>query len=136
MDIDKPLPRALKIVAALFVLGGILAVIEVAVSLMQNRLSLNFGVLGFFIGAGLLRLSRGWRTCALVCLWFGLILLPIIFLLGLLGTLPAYLQIFGVRVARVPGWTVSGAAIPFFLLVLWEYRVLVRADIRSLFGLG
>ena len=135
MDMDKRLPGALKIVAALFVIGGILAVIEVVVSLMRNRLSLNFGVLGLFIGVGLLRLRRGWRTCAVVFLWFGLILLPIVFLLGLLGVIPAYLQIFGVRVARVPGWTVSAAAIPFFLLVLWQYRVLVRPDIRSLFGL-
>ena len=129
------IPSALKIVAWLFIIGGILAVIEVVVALTQNRISINFGVLGLFIGPGLLRLRRGWRTCALVFLWIGLIIFPIIFLLGLSGTIPAYFGVFGIKLARIPSWWVSVGTIPFFLLVFWEYRVLTRPDVRSLFGL-
>lgn len=130
------IPSALKIVAWLFIIGGILAVIEVMVALTQNRISINFGVLGLFIGPGLLKLRRGWRTCALVFLWIGLIIFPIIFLLGLSGTVPGYFEVFGVKVARIPSWWVSVGVIPFFLLVLWIYRVLTRPEIRALFGLS
>lgn len=129
------IPSALKIVAWLFIIGGICAVIEVVVALTQNRISINFGVLGLFIGPGLLKLRRGWRTCALVFLWIGLIAFPIIFLLGLSGTIPAYFEVFGIKLARIPSWWVSVGSIPFFLLVFWEYRVLTRPGVRALFGL-
>ena len=108
--------------------------IEVVVALTQNRISINSGVLGVFVGPGLLRLRRGWRTCALVFLWIGLIIMPVIFLLGLLGTIPAYFEVFGTKLARIPSWWVSVGSIPFFLLVFWEYRVLTRPDVRRLFG--
>jgi len=129
------IPSALRIVAWLFIIGGILAVIEVLVALTQSRISINFGVLGLFIGPGLLRLRRGWRTCALVFLWIGLIVFPLIFLLGLSGTIPAYFEVFGIKMARIPSWWVSVGTIPFFLLVFWQYRVLTRPQIRTLFGL-
>lgn len=130
------IPTPLKVVAWLFIIGGIWAVIEVLVALTQSRISINFGVLGLFIGPGLLKLRPGWRTCALVFLWIGLIGFPIIFLLGLSGKVPAYFEMFGVKLARIPSWWVSVGVVPFFLLVLWQYRVLTRPDIRRLFGLN
>ena len=78
MDSYQPAPASLKIVAALFIFGGICSAIEVIVSLMYGHININFGVLGLFIGPGLLRFSSGWRTCALVFLWIGFILTPII----------------------------------------------------------
>jgi hypothetical protein len=128
-------PTSLKVVAVLFIIGGVLAVIEILVALTHGRININFGVLGLFIGPGLLRFSRGWRTCGLIFLWIGLIVIPIIFLIGLTGTFPTYFMVFGVRVARIHPWWVLVAAVPFFLLVLWQYRVLTRPDIRRLFGL-
>jgi hypothetical protein len=53
----RPIPPALKIVAWLFIIGGIFAVIHVIVSLMSGRISINLGVFGIFIGRGLLRLN-------------------------------------------------------------------------------
>ena len=72
------IPVSLKVVAVLFILGGIHSVIEVVLDLMQSKININFGVLGLFIGPGLLALRRGWRTCALVFTWIALIFLPIL----------------------------------------------------------
>ena len=54
----RPLPTSLKIVAALFILGGIWSVIVVVKSSAENGLYFDFGVLGLFVGFGLLWLSR------------------------------------------------------------------------------
>jgi len=59
MPMDKTTnqaPRALKIVAALFVLSGVLAAVEVLVLLARGHVSLNLGILCIFVGYGLLRL--------------------------------------------------------------------------------
>jgi hypothetical protein len=42
MEEARQNPLALKIVAALFIIGGVFAIIEVFVSLMNGRLSINF----------------------------------------------------------------------------------------------
>lgn len=128
-------PTSLKIVAVLFIIGGVLAVIEILAALARGGININFGVLGLFIGPGLLRFSRGWRTCGLVFLWIGLVGLPIIFLIGLTGSVPAHFTVFGIKMARIPSWWVSVGVIPFFVLVLWQYRVLTRPDVRRHFGL-
>lgn len=134
MEETKPIPTSLKIVAILFIVGGIFAVIEVIVSLMNNRISINFGVLGLFIGPGLLRLRRGWRTCALVFIWIALIGVPIIALLFLVVQGPLDFKIFGQPVGHVSkGFGFIAAAI-VFAVVFWEYRVLTRPDVRELFG--
>jgi hypothetical protein len=74
----EPLPLSLKIVAILFILMGVSDAITILGSLMQNHIDVRFGVLGIFIGPGLLRLKAGWRTCALVFTWLSLILAPIV----------------------------------------------------------
>lgn len=67
MDENRRIPVSLVVVAALFIFTGICAVIEVVVLLMQRHLSIHFGVLGLFIGPGLLGLRRGWLdVCARV----------------------------------------------------------------------
>ena len=55
MPMDKTTnqaPRALKIVAALFVLSGVLAAVEVLVLLARGHVSLNLGILCIFVGYG------------------------------------------------------------------------------------
>jgi hypothetical protein len=130
------IPISLKIVAWLFIIGGIFSVIEILFALTQSRIKIDFGVLGLFIGQGLMRFSRGWRTCALVFIWIGLIILPIVFLAVLSGKIPAYFELFGTKVTHIPSWLVSIGVIPFFLLLIWEYRVLTRPNIKSLFGVN
>lgn len=130
----KSLPISLVIVAVLFFIGGAFAVIEVMTSLMHGRININFGVLGLFIGPGLLRLRRGWRTCALVFIWIALIGVPIVALLFLAAEGPLDFRVFGQKVghaSKTAGLIMVGLS---FVVALWKYRVLTRRDVRRLFG--
>jgi len=131
----KPVPISLKIVAWLFIFFGVCSVIEIIVSLLHNNININLGVLGLFIGPGLLRLSRGWRTCALVFIWIALIGLPVFALLALTARGPADLKLFGQLIGHAPKELALVGTAVLFLLALWEYRVLTRPDVRGLFGL-
>ena len=133
MTESTKIPTALRVVAYIHLVMGILSVVEFFVLLLHSKLSLQFGILGIPIFFGLLNLRNGWRVCAMVLLWFGLIVFPIVFILGLSGAVPSYFEIFGIKIARLPGWVVSFGTIPFFLLVLWQYRVLVRPEVCRLF---
>ena len=131
---NQPAPLSLKVVAGLFILGGICSAIEVVLSLMHGHISINFGVLGLFIGTGLLRFSRGWRTCALVFLWIALIGVPIVALMFLTVSGQLDFVLFGQKAGHVSvGFALVTAAVAF-VLALWQYRVLNRPDIRKLFG--
>jgi hypothetical protein len=134
MDNATPIPTSLKVVAVLFLLSGIFSLIEVIVSLMHGHFNLNFGILGLFIGPGLLRLSRGWRTCALVFLWITMIGLPMVALLFLVTSGPLDFTLFGQKVGDASkGLGILVAAL-LFALAVWQYRVLTRPDVRRLFG--
>lgn len=131
------IPMSLKVVGWLFIISGICAVIEVVVCLMNKHININFGVLGLFIGPGLLKLRRGWRTCALVFLWIGLIGIPIVALIFLAAPASQLtFRVFGQPVSRIPTELALLFAIGAFLLVLWQYRVLTGRKVRALFGLS
>lgn len=129
-------PFSLKIVAALFILGGISSIIDAIIRLTEGTFPLDFGVLGLFVGIGLLRLSRPWRTCALVFLWIALISLPLIALVFLFLAASVNYTIFWQNVG--PGSRAIAVALAalLFAVALWQYRVLTRPDIRKLFGLS
>jgi len=129
----RVLPLALKIVAIIFILGGITTLIEVIVSLLNKRIDINFGVLGIFIGIGLFKLSQGWRICALVWTWFVLITVPIIGFMFLGHPNPLDFSIFGQKVGVVSKQVGVAMAALLFVYTLWQYRVLTREDVRRLF---
>jgi hypothetical protein len=117
------------------VLSGLSAVIEIIISYAHDHLSINPGILGLFIGPGLLRLRRGWRTLALVFLWLAMISAPL--LAGLLLAVPgppAQFKLFGQTVGNFPVPLAVGFVAGAFLLSFWQYRVLTRPDVRALFG--
>lgn len=128
-------PASLRVVAGLFVFAGVCAAIEIIVSLFCGRLSLNLSMLGLWIGPGLLRHDRTWRTWALVFLWFGLIGLPLFCLLAL-GHAPLKFKLFGIVLGKVPPVFGLAMAAVIFPIILWQYRVLTRPDIRQLFTDG
>jgi hypothetical protein len=130
---NPKLPFALKVVAALFFLGGVSAVIEVIVSLMNSRININFGVLGIFIGIGLFRLSQGWRTCALVFTWIALLALPAIGFLFLGHSGPLDFTFFGEKVGYASKEFGLAMIVALFIYTIWQYRVLTRPDVRHLF---
>ena len=116
MDSNESAPTSLTIVAWFFILGGVCSVIEVIVSLIHSHIDLNFGVLGLFIGSGLLRFSRGWRTCALVFLWIALIGVPIAAILCVGYHGPLDFSVFGQKVGHASkGTGLAVCAIAFTL---------------------
>jgi len=129
----QDIPTSLKIVAILFILGGINSVIDVIVAILHNRINIHFGVLGLFIGPGLLSLRPGWRTCAIVFIWIALIFLPIFTVFMFLHSGPLDFNVFGQKVGHASKEFGLVMAVIMFLLSLWQYKVLNRSDVRSLF---
>lgn len=132
----RRLPVSLHVVAALFFLGGIFAVIEIFLAFTQNRISINFGVLGIPIGLGLYCLRPGWRTCALVFLWIVIIALPIITLIIATQANTVDVSVLGVKVGKAHNLVGVMAGFIMFAVVCWQYHVLTRPEIRALFGLS
>ena len=128
-------PRALLIVAIIFLLGGIWAGFEMVIQALNSYLNLNFGVLGIFIGPGLLRGSRGWRTCALVLIWIVLILSPLFAILVMTSGGPLNLSFLGQDIGSASPLFGVLFALGVFVFYLWLYRTLVRADVRRYFDL-
>jgi hypothetical protein len=127
-------PIALKVVAWLFIIFGVLAVLEIVAALFAGRVSLNVGVLGIFVGRGILRLRRGWRTCALVLLWLCMIIVSVVAVMILAGA--GKMTLFGTRVGRHEALVFGlPLTLGYLALGIWQYRVLTRPDVRRLFGL-
>lgn len=126
-----PIPQPLKIVAWVFIFGGICAAIQVVVLLLAGHININLGVLGIFIGRGLLRLNRRSLAWAMFFTWFSLILTPIIIVISLFT--PGTLEVFGLTLGKVsPAFSfIFGVAA--FALVYWQYTVLTKPQIRQLF---
>jgi hypothetical protein len=135
MDEDRQIPASLKVVAVLFILGGVCAAIEILVSLAHSHININFGALGLFIGPGLLARRPGWRTCALVFLWIAMIGVPIVGVLMFAQSGPLDFTVFGQKVGHASKEIGVGIAVFVFALSVWQYRILVRSDVRKLFGL-
>jgi len=135
MEPPRPIPTSLKIVAGLFIFSGICSVIDVIISLMHGNVNFNFGVLGLFIGPGLLRLRPAWRTCALVFIWIAMIVVPLATLLMLVNPGPIDISIFGRKVGHASKVFGVLIGVVLFVLTIWQYRILTRPDVRRLFGL-
>lgn len=137
-DPDRPsrreLPLSLRVVAYVTILFGISSAIEVIGDLFHGKLNFNFGVLQIPAGFGLLRLSQGWRTFVLVCLWLGFIVSGIAILMLAAGqpftfkVLPRPLQGYGRELALT-------YCVAWLCYMIWEYRVLTNPRIKRLFGL-
>jgi len=132
MNAPSTNPTSLRVVAGLFIFSGICTAVEIAVSLTRGHINLNLGILCIWIGFGLLRHNRTWRTWALVFLWFGMIALPAFSLMALSRSMLDF-KLFGVPVGEVPSALAVFFVVPLFMLTVWEYRVLTRPGIKSLF---
>jgi hypothetical protein len=133
MQQSNLIPTSLKVVAVLFILTGITSLIDVVVSLANGRIDIDFGVLGLFVGPGLLRLSQGWRTVGLVLLVISAIGVAIVALAFLTAPGPLDFSAFGVRVGQVSKELGLGLAVILFALVVWQLRVLTSEEVRDLF---
>ncbi len=129
------IPLELQVVAVLFLVYGIFSAAGMLHRLVSGDFYLDLGIFCIPAYFGLRRFSQGWRTFALVGIWIGLLTSPIIFLASVfIGKVSR--QILGFKIAGIPSFWSSAVVVLFFLLYLWQYRVLTRPDIRALFGLA
>ncbi len=126
------IPQPLKIVAWLFIISGILAAIDVVFALLTSHVSINLGVLGIFIGQGLLRLNPRSLVWAMLFTWLGLIFTPIITVLFLFT--PGNLTVFGLNAGQAPPGFGFILGVAIFALIYWQYTVLTNPEIRQLFA--
>jgi hypothetical protein len=133
VDIQQrpPLPWDLRLVAYLYLLGGIAAIVHMVVAATAGRPLLNAAVVFLPVGWGLLRLRRGWRRRAVVIT----VAVP---LLGL--AMAGYLYVMSGR--AVVKWLGSGQGpvgviiigVLLLAVVIWQLRVLSSARTKALFG--
>ena len=128
-------PMALRIVAGLFLLVGLLTAVDIILKLIRGHLDLNLMLLCLWIGPGLLRHDPTWRKWALAILWFIFFILALLFPLALLRP-PLDFQFFGFPATPAPFVSTLLFLLATFLLTLWQYRVLIRPDIKRLFENG
>jgi hypothetical protein len=130
------LPGRLRVVAWLFIIGGLLCVGDMIYGLARGRAMINISVIGVFIGRGLLQLRSNWRTCAVVFLWVGMLAGAAIVAAPFITDEPLTMHL-GVR-----GWELEGdrarlvglaVGFPLFCVSLWQKTVLRRPEIRALF---
>ena len=133
----RQIPSALSVVSYIFLVFGISSAVEILVALARGSFHFDLVILGLWIFFGLRRYSPGWRTCALVFIWSGLITIPIgvVLLLSasLLSGQGVEVVISGQRHEDISAIWVCIPLALFFSLVLWMYRVLTRPNIRSMF---
>ncbi|NLE37072.1 MAG: hypothetical protein GX621_03510 [Pirellulaceae bacterium] len=113
-------PLPLRIVAFLFILLGVLSATEIVLSLIKGRFNLDIGVLGIFIGRGLLRRSERWRSCGAWFVGFAFVMLGLgVLAYGVVRLLFSPSASVNVSVEPSPGVVVLVAIVAY-----WAFRVL------------
>ncbi len=92
------LPKDLKFVAYLFVLQGVFAIARMMIVLLNDRVCIDIGVLGLFVGFGLLGFSNDWWRFAKAFTLFKLLILPLVLIVWT-GLIPGF-WIFALRPFR------------------------------------
>jgi MYXO-CTERM domain-containing protein len=111
----RAFPAALQIVAWVSIWAGVSGVVSLATSGSGGE---SLSVLGVWAGIDLLRLRPGWRSALIVVFW--------LFIAGEAATLVATV---------VYGWPPAQVylSVALGLFFYWQYRVLVRSDVKELF---
>jgi hypothetical protein len=126
------------VMSALWLICGIITLVRLGTSGTSLTFPILFHflwhpfIVGFWIFFGLRRFSRGWRICALVVLWW--IFIAFLWVLAYVFLGPRLH--LSLPDQRMVGMTMSWLFVKVglaFVLVGWQYRVLTRSDIRSLF---
>lgn len=133
MNARSPLPLEFRAIAILYLVLGVGAVIEVFVRATPWPAQVSFAVLGIPICFGLLRLSRGWRACAMVFAYAELLLVSVESLLILQRTALSADGMASIKPAEAAfGWLFTTAAVVVYL-AFWKLSVLTRPSVRRLF---
>jgi hypothetical protein len=122
----------LRVVAWIFIVWGLLSVGDMIYGLPSGSLNLSAGVIGIFLGRGLLRLGPGSRKCAIVLLWVGALWAILQTAVPLITGRPCTIHFAGRVWEPRPDWAWVGPA--SFTLCMWQLSVLRRPVIRALFA--
>jgi len=126
---------ALKAVAVVFCLFGALAAVDMALDVARGNISLNLGILGLFIGVGLLRYSRPWRVAALVCACLTAVASSVLGVAALISEQPIVYSGWG-QTGTLPSFVGPAIAAVGLAIALWQLWVLTRPQVRQLFQLA
>ena len=129
---DEP-PAELRVIALLFRVEAVLALVGILWALSERRLNLNVGVLGFWIAPGLLRGERVWRAWALAFSVAQTLGLGFLSVLAVLSRTPVTVSVYGSPVYELPFWTILLLLVPLAMLGSWQWWVLMRPEIRRRF---
>lgn len=130
------IPWSLRLVGILFLLVGVISLADLVATIGTARLRFDPAVIGIFVGVGLLKLSRVWRVVALITLSIVLVFLVlmarVILRYGGIDTMQWGNEVWAIGTPAVFLFGLAAVA----LLILWQFRVLLRRDVRMLFKLG
>jgi hypothetical protein len=138
MNKQTNIPTDLRIVAFLFIIEGILAIIDMIVGIAHERFSVNFGFIAIFIGRGLLKFNVSWRKIATMGLWIWNIAGPLVALYFLFfnsgdAVRIQFLGYFASNITRIELLVVMATT---SVLSIWSTYVLYRKPIKELFGIS
>lgn len=123
----------LRVVAYLYILHGIGAILRMFFAIAQNHVRIDIGALCLFAGFGLLRLSVGWWNFAKIYNMLYLIGMPIamLFVVGAKSSLSA--SILGVPIGNATKEALLLLCGIGWFVTCWEYLVLTSNSSRKLF---
>jgi hypothetical protein len=129
-------PVSLAIVAGLFLIEGIFALMRMWAGLQQGGIGINLGIVGLPISIGLLRFSNTWRIIAVTYIW---ILVPILLFLTVLiaqhdGPVPMTAgSPVGPQIGTISKKPALAIIAVVVLIALWQQWVLLTDPVRRLF---
>ena len=134
---DEELVRApyfhLQIIAYVFIVSGVIAGIDGFACLFENSFYLNFGIIGLFIGPGLLRLGRAWRKIALIVAWILAISYSLAAIISLVSGRFLELNYGCATFARLSPLVSLLLYVPTVLYNIWVIVTLNRNDVKTLY---
>lgn len=127
-------PIGVTIVGYLFIASGVGAILNVCLGILfRHHLYLNLSVLDVLIGGWLLNMTeRGYRWGTLM-IGFDMIMLPIGFVISLIGSEPGTFKLMGFPVGNVPRPVCAAIMVCLFIAQYWQWRVLREANRQGLF---
>jgi len=128
------MPTSLKIVAWMFILLGLYAVFNITSGIVNGRPGFDFGIAGLLIGPGLLYRKPAARMWAIVSTWLGLIGIPILLAFFWSVRDHLYTHLGSRSYSNVPFIVPLIPLALIWILVLWQYHVLTRVDVRAHFA--
>lgn len=128
-------PLAFRIVAGLFILEGAIAALKTVVLLLSNTIHIDFSLIGFFIGFGILNLKPLWRKIGIYWTIFGiaLVFLGITCVGGHSG--PLTVDLLGIPIGQADPLLVIPVLVFSVGISIWQLWVLNRPDVKLLFML-